>query len=88
MLYTCCNKFGETSDKQISDSDPKFTQADATAFRDKDGRTIYAVTFGGGVHFAIDETELVEAPVVSPDSDTDELRHVPAADDNEEPSSD
>ena len=88
MLYTCCNKFGELQDKKISDSDPKFVQAQATAFKDKAGRTIYAVTFDGGVNFGIDESEVVEVPTVSPDSDTDDEIHLPANDDDEETSSD
>ena len=80
MLYTVCNKVGETQDRQLSDSDPKFSKADVTAFRDKNQNPIFSVTFDGQVFFAVASGGELPA---TPDEDTDDEIHIAA-----DPSSD
>ncbi len=83
MLYTVCNKAGETQDRQLSDSDPLFKTATVTAFRDKNQNPIFAVTFDGQVFFAVATGG--DLPAATTDSDTPDVIHIPV---KEEPSSD
>ena len=85
MLYTVCNKLGETQDRQISDSDQRFSQANVTAFRDKNQNPIFSVTFDSQVFFAVATGGDVPAATAESDSDTPDEIHIPV---EEEPSSD
>lgn len=78
MVYTVCNKSGELSEKQISDADPLFVSATATAFRDKNQNPIMAVTFDGQVFFAVATLGAAPAAPVGANSDTPVEIHVPA----------
>lgn len=85
MLYAICNKFGETTGKQVSDADPKFTGANPTAFRDGNENPIMSVAFDGKIYFALTYQGEETAAPVDADSDTPDEIHVPVDD---EPSSD
>ncbi len=68
MLYSICNKLGETTGTQVSDADPKFDSVSKLASKDPKGNTIYAIRFDGKTYFAVYEGQ-GESGTVSQDSD-------------------